>query len=530
MFLGPPPPIASSMVSSRSPAGSDTSRSRGLIAASTAQLGSLLFEPPRQETRPRPDSVWRGLRRQEKALEQEIQQLLDLQATGLVAGSGDIPGMDQDGYSDAGSSTPTGTFYSTASTKSRMVNSLHVPTRSNAEGNVIPVRQPRGGRPMGLRSARAGLRKTMMAMVELKQEEDLHIDAALSERRQALVQLSRLATRRHDVSSELQTFEDDAEEPLGKELRELGSKYDGLTHEIRQLEERLVAMRNHRRSVREKMQDVKSRRDAGLSGYRGALKDVDSELQSMMQHPPIQPLDPDVFAQPPISAGGSEASGGMEFIRLIPERRTADMAKSWWEAEVTALESRRKQIDNDKKALEEGTAVWREVMTLVTSFESSLRQLMKTGVSKTTEKGKEKAASQEDIIRDQLPRMDSVIAQLEQHIEAAEDKGWNLLICAIGAELEAFREAQAMLKGLVDAGEEEGVSQEADANHRKPAENHSQADESDNEVPADLLVSHADESSQETTQNGPGGEMPKLERMDTENEVPPEFLAEHHDE
>jgi hypothetical protein len=366
----------------------------------------------------------------------------------------------------------------------------------------------------------------MAALVELKQEEDLHIDAALSERRQALINLSRLATRRHDVSSELQTFEEDGEEPLGKELRELGTKYDSLTHEIRQLEEKLVAFRNHRRSVRDKMQDVKSRRDAGLSGYRGALRDVESELDSIMRHPPIQPLDPEIFSQVDSAEGDAETPGGMEFIRLIPERRTTDMAKSWWEAEIVALENRRRQIGNDTKALEEGAAIWRDVMSLVTSFESSLRQLMKTGVANTTTKGKEKVPSQEDIIRDQLPRMDSVIEQLEKHVEAAEDKGWNLLICAIGAELEAFKEAQAMLKGLIDGGEEEaGDSHALVANEQETVADDAHNDESDNEVPLDLLVSHTDDSSRENTQSEQQSGMPSLRRMDSEDEVPPEFLA-----
>ncbi|KAJ3496314.1 hypothetical protein NLG97_g2741 [Lecanicillium saksenae] len=529
MFHGPPPPIAGSiMKSNRSHASSDTGRSQGIVAASTAQLGSLLFQQPRQQSRARPDSAWRAFGRREKAIEQEIQQLLDLQATGLIAGSGRLPD-DGDDYSGTGSSTPTGTFYSTATSKSRMINSLHVPARANRDGNVIPVRQPTGGKPLGLRSARAGLRKAMTALVELKQEEDVHVDAALSERKKALIHLSRLSVKRNGVSGELHELEDDEEEPLGKEIRELGSKYNSLTQEIRQLEEKLMAMRNQRKFVREKMEEVQNRRDAGLSGYRGALKDIDAELQSIMMHPPIQPLDPDVFSSPDLVGDDSEGPGGIEFLGLIPGRRTPAMAKTWWEKEVDILDKRRRQISKERQALEEGSAMWREVITLVTSFESSLRHLMKTGAPRAppSAKGKEKVLSLESLIRDHLAKMDDVVTQLEKFLSEAEAEGWNLLVCAVGAELEAFREAQEMLKSAVeeDAPSEPNTSQNDESQESQQASQ--PGDESDNEVPPDLLVSTGDASNK--TMNAMTDESvatADLKRIDSENDVPPEFLAE----
>lgn len=531
MFHGPPPPIAGSVArSSRSHGSSDASRSQGLVASSTAQLGSLLFQQPRPQNSIRSDSSWRVFSRRERAIEQEIQQLLDLQATGLIAGSGRLP--DDTDYSDTGSSTPTGTFYSTATSKSRMLNSLHVPTRSTKDGNVIPVRQPSGGKPLGLRSARAGLRKAMAALVELKQEEDAHVDAALSERKKALVHLSRLSVKRNGVHDELQSFENDDEEPLGKEIRQLGSRYNSLTQEIRQLEEKLMAMRNQRKFVREKMEDVQNRRDAGLSGYRGALKDLDAELQSIMAHPPVQPLDPEIFSTPELAGEGSESPGGMEFMQLIPERRTSAMAKSWWEREVTILDNRRKQISKERQALEDGSAVWREVTTLVTSFESSLRHLMKTGGPQVppSAKGKEKMPSQQSIVQDQLAKMDQVVTQLEACFNQAESEGWNLLVCAVGAELEAFREAQDMLKGVFDQdetadGNTDNTPQEDGNQEQEPQDTERAGDESDGEVPPDLLTSTADTGGR-AEDNEPANDKPELNRRDSENDVPPEFLAE----
>ncbi|KAH7324381.1 Atg28p-like protein [Stachybotrys elegans] len=541
MFAGPPPPISKSMVMSRpskssSPyhqGNSPQDRASSGSRAGLVRIGGDVFDRRDEIPARSSDSIWRGLRRQERALEQEVQQLLDLQATGLVAGS-QMPGSDLDsevdGHSDAGSSTPTGTFYSTATSKSRMLNSLYVPTRSTAEGNVIPVRQPAKNRPMGLRSARAGLKDSLDALAELKQEEDAHVDAALAQRKKALVHISRLSSRKDRIDNELHILQDDEEEPLGRELRELDSKYASITEEIRAMEEKLVGMRNQRRWLKEKMSDVKNKREAGLSGYRGALKDVESEVSALLRRPPIQPLDPEMLSQGKDTQNDGSL-GGMDFLRLIPERRTLDMAKSWWEDEVSILERRKSQIGQDRQALEEGSAVWQEVVKLVTNFETNLRVQMKNGGAATeSAKGKDKMPSPEEMIQDQLRQMDTVVEELERHMQLAESKHWNLLICAIGAELEAFQEARSMLRNVVmtaGAGDEELQPPTTSQPGSKPGDDRHAQDESDNEVPPDLLVSHYEERRRGSSLSSEPSDAsrPTVDRSDSENEVPPEFLA-----
>lgn len=536
MFSGPPPPIASSIAIGKASASRNRSAdSNGVGEKGQGRQSGIrgpLFDY-KHENQPanQPDSVWRGLRRREKALETDVQQFLDLQANGLVAGSNGMvpPGSDMGEYSDTGSNTPTGTFYSTATSKSRMANSLYVPTQSTPDGNVIPVRQPKSSRPRGIRSARMGLRRSISALAQLKAEEDAHVDDALTERRKALDQLNRLSMRREIAATELQTLEEGEEEPLGQELRELGARYDTVTQEIKELEEKLVGMRNQRRWLREKMDDVKNRREAGLSGYRGTLKDVDSEVATFMLRPPVKPLDMDLLQH-----GGpnrAESTGGSEFLRLIPERRTVDMAKAWWDSEVSFLEQRKTQINADREALEEGGAVWAEVTRLVSAFESRLWQLMKGEQSPPSSKGKERVPSQEDLIRDQLPEMDKVVKELENHLHFAEDRGWNLLICAIGAELEAFTEAQDMLRGLLDHEEgSRGESQPTDGSGQQSQDHLERHDESsDNEVPPDLLVSRANDGPSNPPSVVSPGVGAELKRVESENDVPPEVLAEHKD-
>lgn len=490
-------------------------------------IRSLLFDNRHEgPARSHPDSTWRGIRRREKALEKEAQQLLDLQASGLIAGStGATTPADRDEYSDTGTSTPTGS----TTAKLRMVNSLHIPTRSTPEGNVIPVRQPRPSQPRGLRSARTGLRRTMSALAQLKIEEGTHIEDALADRRKALSQLSQLGLRREGVSAELHTLEEDEEEPLGQELRDLGSRYESVTKEIRELEERLVGMRNQRRWIRGRIEDVRNRREAGLSGYRGALKDIDLEMTAIVTRPSVQPLDLEVTSLK--ARAEAPSTGGLEFMQMIPERRTAEMAKAWWESEVAILERQRFEVDADRRALEEGGAVWAEVTQLVSDYESRLRQLMKGEQTSVSVKGKEKSPSQEDLIRGQLSDMRKIMEDLEAHQHEAQEKGWNLLICAIGAELEAFTEAQEMLGALLTddgEGQEEDFDQTSKAGAGGGGRGKNE-EGSDNEVPADLLVSDtADDviSTEPPSALSPEAE-PELKQAESENDVPPEFLAEH---
>lgn len=444
MFAGPPPPIASAK----------TRRSSGQRKG----IGSLLFDY-NHETQPSyKNTTWRMLRSQEKAIEREVQQLLDLQANGLVAG------IKSD--SDTGSSTPTGTFYSS---NSRMVNSLYTPTRSNGDGNVIPVRQ--STKPKGLRAARSGIKTSISALAHLKLEEDSYVEEALSQRRRMLNTMDRLGRRRRTVSNELHILEQDEEEPLGVELRELEKNYDSLTMDIHTLEEKLVAMRKQQRWIKGEIESVKNNREAGLSGYRGALQEVDSEVKALMTRPPIQPLDQQVL--------DTSSTGGSDFLRLLPQRRTLEMATHWLRSEVHLLQQHKLRIDADRRALDEGVIVWEEVVRVVSEHEARLRGMMNKDSGHV------------------LGEMNEVVKVLERHMQHAESSRWNLLICAIGAELEAFTTARGMLS-------------------RKSSQS------PDNEVPHDLLV-----DSSKLKVEGPKEDTSRTDDASSKNEVPAEFLAEH---
>ncbi|KAA6407512.1 MAG: hypothetical protein FRX48_08755 [Lasallia pustulata] len=56
-----------------------------------------------------------------------------------------------------------------------------------------------------------------------------------------------------------------------------------------------------------------------------------------------------------------------------------------------------------------------------------------------------------------LELMDRAIGALEERVRLARTRGWKLLVCAVGAELEAFRQGREVLRAALDAagGEED---------------------------------------------------------------------------
>lgn len=600
LFAGPPPPIASSAFLYRDEEDTAaspylTQRPRHGTTASFARnaltsVSSVLFERAASAASSshasrvvdrqtyEPDTVWRNLQRRERALQEELQHLLDVQSDGLAAhldpaarttsrASEKSPGSRSDA-SDARTATPTGDGASLSSANSWQSNKRRVIFDDVQEAErgqvVIPVRQPRR-KPMGLVTARKALARNMSVLADLKAEEDAVLTSALAARKKALTELKRLAGRRAGIVDKLKALESDGQEPLGQELRELERETGAVSREIVELEERLVGLRSRKRWLDGRIEDVNNRREAGLSGYKNALKELDANVSTLLKRPPVKPLDLEAIRPAKRDEEGNEITGdieqspgGVEFLRLRPERRTINMARDWWESEIRILEDRKGDVDKDRAALEDGVRVWQEAIRLVSDFETRLRNAMKGDIHDDG-KGKGKEPTPEEAMHAQLEDMAEVITGLERLLLKAEDRSWNLLICAIGAELEAFKQAEQLLRealGATSSGDEDhavdpdvdegltpqlGRSMSGKASPVKqtgtPARDnlldlHDEHDdtattESDNEVPPDLLVAHEEEHEDPST-------VPKRsfvsrgdEPEESENGVPSEFLSGH---
>jgi hypothetical protein len=343
------------------------------------------------------------------------------------------------------------------------------------------------------------------------------------------------------------------------ELHALRDEHGDVCAQISELEERLALLRTRRSQLENDMGTLVNRREAGLSGYRGALKEVDSQIAALLRRPPVQPVDVAALAAASGEAGGDDASpGGLEFLRLRPERRTIGMATDWWAKEVELLEKRKAAVDMERRALEEGAEVWSEAVKLVSGFEADLRMQMKSPEETRVANGAG-YETEENPLGLQSKKMRAVITGLEDLLQTVERRSWNLLICAIGAELEAFREAHMMLRealaasgldtdedatprlarsattgaGQISAGwQQEGDSRGRENNKgghnalvdlqddNRTAEDEKPAPDGSAAAPEDLSL-RSDERATD------GDSVPSLERDDSENEIPPEFLMHH---
>lgn len=436
-----------------------------------------------------------GLERRAKALEKELQFLLDAQSAGLVqgfGGGGGGAGGGRDGMSDAGSSTPT-----TTSRPRRHLGAVagdsSVDEFGSAENGVMPVRQPKK-KAIGLRGARRGLLRDMRELVEVKSEESLI--------------LQREIERRDDVLSKLKGWEERIE-GFKKELSGTGTASKGVVTEqseivdlqreeravdaeIRDLEERLAQMKAKKNWLAQRISARVNRREARLSSYRFALKEVEIQVKEFLDRPPLSQS---------FVMGGEES-----FMALPASRRTLEMAREWWAKELALLEQRREDVQREREALDEGAKLWDQSIGIIIDFEDELRKQMQTQLTGGLA-GQEPSPK---MLKQQIQNMRGVIEKLDSNVQVAEDKGWNLLICALGAELEAFKEGEGILNGALESLEggpsSGGAAEKEDSDAHATDDDHDPASfrrsihrnasamsqESEDDVPnlAELLVDH----------------------------------------
>ena len=467
-FAAPPPPISSSVTFP--PAHHETQD--GTRRESESSFVGRSSSPRLRRGNGGIDPLL-ALERTEKAIQNDLQLLLDAQSTGLLQGFGGDAGGDAS--SDAGSSTPT-------------TMSLHRSSSRGKSGRIVPVRQPKR-RTVGLRGARRGLLRDMGQLIDVKREEEGVLIGEIGRRNEVLGRVKLYERKIEGAKNQLNEYsgfgpsipreiESGGEE--GREIAELRTEERAVENEIREMEDRLAQMKARKRWLADKIKESVNKREARLSSYRGALREVELEVKEFLRRPPIHAS---------IVMGDEEG-----FTTLPPGRRTLDMAKEWWDKEVTQLQLRKQEVEKEKSALEEGAVLWEECIGIVTEFEDDLRKQMARNEVHGIER-----------LRDQVTKMGGVITKLGQTLSIAEERGWNLLIAAVGAELEAFKEGESILQGaLRQLGNENGNENENDNEHhgedstngvgRSESLEREESQESEDDGPnlAELLVDRGD--------------------------------------
>lgn len=437
-FTAPPPPIIGSVMGlgrgGISLDGSVHPNMRGsLVMEGRGVVGSLKSDGSSVGATGQLDNLL-GLERRERALQAELQMLLDTQAEGLLQGFG---GGGCDREEGSGSSTPTAR--SIQRSRDRQGNG----SKDGQHIRAVPIRQPKK-KTIGLRGARKWLLRDMGELVDVKGEEGDLLDEEMKTREVCMAKLEDWKTRIGEVKREIGEFVSSDIQSIGtptsslpsgshesphnksedRELFEFRTEERAVENEIREMEDRLLQMKARKNWLRERIKERVNQRESRLSSYRGALREVEVEVQEFLSRPPVMVS---------MSMGNEEG-----FMTLPPKRRTLEMAEEWWSKEIISIRARKVAVEKERVALEEGARYWEECMEVVMGFEDDLKDKMRNG-----------QVGDVNGLKRQIGNMREVIRKLDDTARVAEKKGWNLLVAAVGAELQAFQQGEEILRGAL---------------------------------------------------------------------------------
>ena len=343
-----------------------------------------------------------------RALQKTIQSLLDAQSNGLAAGLG---AGTHDDVSSAGSLTPT--------------PSVATPPRSATGLKTTPVRQP-VPKKITLRGARKGLMRSMQDFVQLKDEELRVLDSESKGRQNVLDKLHTFDEKRTALNAQVDAIKHEGTKISAEKLHKEAQQLDV---EIKELEDRLFYVKAKQRHILDQASQIENSVGSKMSAYASSLEMLDREIKQFLKRPPLQSKLP------------AEVSMGQSIYDLKPERRTLEMAKEQWSHEQQFLDDKRAAAEQEKAALKEGALIWRETVDRINTFEKDLR--LATG---NLSKSDANTSSPEKDIHDLLPKLDASIDFLENKLHFVEENNWNLLICCLGPELEAFQQGRTILR------------------------------------------------------------------------------------
>ena len=369
---------------------------------------------------PSPTSTLLSLSRHQVHLENHIQSLLDAQSAGLTTGLGhDAPSSD-------GTRTPTST-------------AAHSPVRSHRNLKFsTPIRQ-NVSKPLTLQSARRGISHAISDLLLLKSQESEILHAELEKRGRETALVNGFVTKQEGLRSAIEQI---SNQDVSRKVQEFRAEEQVLGREIQEMEERLQQMRNRQRYLLRETQALDNSVQAKLSSYRESLRLAEKEARAWLNRKPAVLED----------NSGTKDTEGM--WALPKERRTLEMAQEWVVTEEEDWKARVEGVKRESEALEEGGKIWLRVRQIVVGVEKGLRAEMR-GLEESRRWRRDEGGdgtAREGVTRI-LRNMEAAKGEIEKNLSLAEDRGWRLLVCCIGAELEALVEGMGVLSGAADAAE-----------------------------------------------------------------------------
>lgn len=391
------------------------------------------------------------IERQSRHLQRQIQTLLDAQSDGLLA-------------SMQSSQTP-GHANSDISSTSTPMSAVGSPERST---RIIPVRQP-PNKKIGLRAARKGILRSMSDLLSLREEEKRVIETRIQQRQETITEVETFAHKKERLEKTISDIEDDRE---SKRARELKGETKRLEQDIAEFELKLADMKARHRHLIQEVSRIENSVDAKLSSYKESLSILDTEVRQYLGNPPIhRALRPD-----------TERSS---FYSLHPKRRTLEMVRDHWRTEQTELRDRLQSVDLEIAALDDGGPLWQNVVKEISAFEKRLKDEMQQQqqqqsvlLSNSTLPDAESADHRERSMRI-ISDLERTMHSVEEKLGIAEENNWSLLVCSIGAELAALREAQSILKQILHHNSPDHEEAAADDDNSNDNDNNSKRETKD---------------------------------------------------
>ncbi|WPG97500.1 Hypothetical protein R9X50_00027700 [Acrodontium crateriforme] len=421
-----PPPIVQSTYGSSSP------RTPPAALASRSYLPQSVTIP-RRPPQPTP------LQDRQNELHADLQFLLDAQASALIQG---LEGNDQhDERSSTGSTTPTA---------QSMRRTPHA------------RRRPSARRTIGLRSARKGIYKSIVALSAVKEDELNALDDEAQEKERTLARIEEWEQKRRGLQEASNATGQDDENVRAQRLRR---EANVLQQEIDQAELQLMDMKVRQRKLLRQAGAAENAVQATLASYKSALSMLEADVQKFLSLRPNSNVDVRPLSQ--------EVTASM--WELPAQRRTLEMARSEFNDEREAVKQRRQVVEREKTALVEGAKIWKTVTAQVTDFEKRLRKEMAllgnstsnhSGSAWDDEDDTASANTQQEAserLKELLSGLDIVLGDLEAQFRLSEERDWKLMIAAIGAELDTLKKGKAILQGVLGITESEAASGEVAA-------------------------------------------------------------------
>jgi len=303
-------------------------------------------------------------------------------------------------------------------------------SQSMTSSGVMPIRQPRKNRP-SLPRTRENFSRLMLELSDLKLEEQEVLNVVLDERKNKAQQAQKYRERRAKLQNEIDSIHDGKESRRVQTLREEG---DAVQSQINSMELQLEDLRSKRRAISMELSRLENTVQSKLSSYTGSLKLLDSKIERALAEVP----------------SAMTTSVPSVFLTLAKHRRTLEMMAEHMNDEEALLKSRQDGAKMEQEALEAGAAIWEEIVSEITFFEGRLKhEIMRlsqpAGHLNNETEDRPSGDQSVDGLVDQLER---VAQSLQVKLEEAETNSWNLLVCAIGAELEALRQGREILESL----------------------------------------------------------------------------------